>query len=109
MITPTKSQRLADFLMHRADSMLQATDAYMNGYECAKNEARDAYEALRQQLEAAQKDAERFAKTLAKDNPLGSDDWACAQCHPNSDILIPGFICAVHAAIAATKGTKGTI
>ena len=27
-----------------------------------------------------------------------SGDWACAQCRPNSDILVPGFVCAFHQA-----------
>lgn len=34
-------------------------------------------------------------------NPLG--DHACAQCHPRSDILVHGFVCAYHLAEKIAK------
>lgn len=44
-----------------------------------------------------------FAKYIARVSPLGSSDWACGRCHPESDILKDGFVCVVHKAIDATK------
>lgn len=32
-----------------------------------------------------------------------SGDWACAQCHPYSDMLAPGFVCAFHQAEVIAK------
>lgn len=46
--------------------------------------------------------AEALVATLArwvrqKSKGIG-EDWACAQCRPDSGILVDGFVCAVHLA-----------
>lgn len=47
-----------------------------------------------------------FAKYIARVNPLGSGDWACSRCRPNSDILKDGFVCVAHQAIDAAKAAS---
>ena len=54
-------------------------------------------------VERLEKQALAFATRLAEIEPLGSDDWGCVQCHPNSDILIDGFVCSTHQAIALVR------
>lgn len=34
------------------------------------------------------------------------EDWACAQCRPDSDIIQPGFLCAYHAAKQVLQATE---
>ena len=35
--------------------------------------------------------------------PEDQKDWACKQCHPESDILIDGFVCVYHEALASLE------
>jgi hypothetical protein len=66
-------------------------------------------EKLRQRCEAMEADARQMAKWIgrvAADNPTFYRDHACAQCVPYSDIIKPGFVCAIHTA-AAIDGAGG--
>lgn len=63
-----------------------------------------------QRVRELEKDAADFAKHIAKESPLGDNNWACARCRPNSEILKPGWFCVVHRAIdfdAAMKKENG--
>ena len=53
---------------------------------------------------AAVADAGRLRKFVVKEFPNGWGDHACAECHPNSEIIKPGFRCIPHAARAALEG-----
>jgi hypothetical protein len=54
-----------------------------------------------------EKDRNDFAKYIARETPLGADDWACSRCHPNSEILKSGFVCDAHRAIDIDAAMKG--
>jgi hypothetical protein len=67
-------------------------------------------EKLRQRFEAADADARQMAKWIgrvAADNPTFHRDHACAQCVPYSDIIKPGFVCAIHTAAAIDRAGGG--
>lgn len=51
-------------------------------------------------------EVERLRKFVVKEFPNGWGDHACAECHPTSEIIKPGFRCVPHVARAALKGTK---
>lgn len=56
---------------------------------------------LRAKLAAAEADTKRLAAfILLYANGNFGGDWACVECHPNSDILIDGFQCTYHRAKA---------
>jgi hypothetical protein len=54
-----------------------------------------------------EKDRNDFAKYIARETPLGADDWACSRCHQNSEILKSGFVCDAHRAIDIDAAMKG--
>lgn len=46
-----------------------------------------------------QSEVERLSNyIILNGDQIFSGDWACAQCHPNSDILVDGFECGFHLA-----------
>lgn len=54
-------------------------------------------------VEAAEKLSPRI-------EPFAGGDWACAECRPDSDILVAGFQCHVHAlrtALSTLRAAKG--
>lgn len=54
----------------------------------------------RAQADSAPLDVRRILEWAAA-QPL-TWDWACVECRPNSDMLVVGFLCAIHAARALT-------
>jgi hypothetical protein len=63
--------------------------------EIERDAARASEQRLRSDLESARKWITRYV-------PESFADHACAQCRPNSEILIEGFVCEFHKALAAT-------
>jgi len=56
---------------------------------------------LREQLAAKDARLLRFAKWMNfYYNKTYHGDWACVQCHPNSEILKNGFVCPYHDVLA---------
>jgi len=77
----------------------------------ALDELVNVIERLRAKLDAAEADTRRLAKFVVNyTNQHFGGDWACVECHANSNILVDGFRCAYHrakaidAAMDAQKG-----
>ena len=78
-------------------------------YEGALNSIREHQQIvleLRARVAELERDASDYAKLIANENPHGENNWACARCHPDSEILIPGFTCVVHRAIDTDAAMK---
>lgn len=79
---------------HTQSEALQLADRLMHGNPTWTR--REAAAELRR-LHEVEQQRDLFARWMfMRGNHSG--DWACAQCHPNSDILVPGFVCAFHQA-----------
>ncbi len=46
---------------------------------------------------------ERWAKWIVNNPPYIGGDHACAECYPNSEILVPGFRCVYHEALSVNE------
>jgi hypothetical protein len=91
--------------MTQHETLMALADAYAGELALA-SDAKDVDEAraaLSDALRTVCADVLDFAKFIARENPLGSNDWACVRCHPNTDIPIAGFVCVAHRAIDAAR------
>ena len=76
---------------------LAALTAMLEAVE-ARGESRGA--------ERERANAERFARYIVWKCP-NEHDHACAQCYPNGDAVVCGFVCTVHAASAYALKNPG--
>lgn len=61
-------------------------------------------------LRAAEQAADVAEKLSPRLEPFGNGDWACAECRPESDILVAGFQCHIHAlrtALSTYRAARG--
>lgn len=93
----------------KMDAMYRANIAWNAAYDIARDiralplesEPKPAVEAA----DALVKALEIADKWILRNSEDWGGDWACAECHPNSEIIVPSFSCAVHA--AAHRAVKG--
>jgi hypothetical protein len=48
---------------------------------------------------------QRWARWIVEVGATLGPDWACAECRPESDVLVDGFVCCYHEARAALEPT----
>lgn len=82
--------------------MSNALDHVRHNCGIAGEEVAEMVDELEQQRDELLAELERAQKWIAH-RGNGLPDHACAQCVPHSDILIEGFVCAYHTAIAKVK------
>lgn len=70
-------------------------------YELDKNPSSDFRSACGQ-LRALEAIVKRQSRWIAQHKLSYFADWACAQCVPHSDMLVKGFVCCYHEALALT-------
>jgi len=67
--------------------------------------AREERDALREQVKLLSSFIVRKVEPF--EETFWGGDHACERCHPNSDLLIEGFVCAYHQAVDIQAALKG--
>lgn len=61
-------------------------------------------ERLSTRIADVERQRDEFAAAVIRYGQAGGfHDWACAQCKPNSDMLVSGFVCTFHKAKASAE------
>lgn len=92
-------------LAHASHSVEDLTDEQRDMWRERVAEARREYDALRRERDELLTIALDLLARIERRHDSTDLDWACRECRPDSHMLIPGWVCAVHrmAAIRAAQ------